>query len=117
VKKGENHINEKLNKLAAYLLALLFIAIPMLPLLHSHGQTTDIVTSTEGETPVVKITGRCKLCHFLAHKQIKDYQLEDAFEVVVPILLHITANTTLVAINYSFTLNGFTNKGPPATFC
>lgn len=117
VKREEKHILKKLHQLAAYLMVFLFMAMPMSQLVHFHGETTKINSGFEAKTAVDKVTEQCKLCDFLAHKQFKEFHITNPVEVATPILQTAKNGQNFIAINYAFTLNGFTNKGPPATFC
>lgn len=90
----------------------------MVQLLHSHVQTAEIASSIDGKPIIEKPTEQCKLCDFLAHKQLKEFHISNPIELVIPIVQPVKTRTNLIAGNYTFTLNGFTNKGPPAlTFC
>ena len=113
MKRKGKHILKKLHQIAAYLMVLLFLSMPMLQLLHSHGQTNEIASSIDGKPVIEKLTEQCKLCDFLAHKQFKEYQISNPIELVIPIVQPVKTRTNLIAGNYTFTLNGFTNKGPP----
>ena len=92
----------------------LFLAMPTLQLIHFHDQTIEIGSQTDGKTVVDKLSEQCKLCDFLAHKQFKEFQLPVANSFSIAVVQPVKKYGNYIAINYAFTLNGFTNKGPPA---
>ncbi|WP_256011923.1 hypothetical protein [Desertivirga xinjiangensis] len=55
----------------------------------------------------------CRICDYLAHKQGRELYLSFPPQLVLPILEPVMRNTPVIAVNYKFTLQGFTNKGPP----
>mgnify|MGYP006198611905 CR=1 FL=1 len=115
VKKEQNHIALKLKQLSACLLLLLFLAMPTLQLFHFHDQATELSSQTDVKTVVDKLSEQCKLCDFLAHKQLKEFHITNPVELATPIVQTAKTGKNFIAINYAFTLNGFTNKGPPTT--
>ena len=94
-------------------MVFLFMAMPMLPLVHSHAQATDYSQALDGKPAIEKYAEQCKLCDFLTHKQGKEMQLANPIVLVVPIIQPVKIRTNLISGNYTFTLQGFTNKGPP----
>lgn len=114
VKKEQNHIALKLKQLSACLLLLLFLAMPTLQLFHFHSDTIQSSAHSDQKTVIDKLSEQCKLCDFLAHKQVKEYHLPIANSFSIALVKPAKQYGNYIAINYAFTLNGFTNKGPPA---
>lgn len=113
MKTGAKHKFKESTQILAYLMILIFASMPIIQLVHSHEQTVEIVSSIDGKPALNTAIEQCKLCDFFVHKQIKDYHIENPTELVIPIVQPIKACTNLISVNYTFTLNGFTNKGPP----
>ncbi|RZL29844.1 MAG: hypothetical protein EOO96_19375 [Pedobacter sp.] len=117
MKRTQHHIALKLKQLSACLLLLLFLAMPTLQLFHFHDQATELSSQTDGKTVIDKLSEQCKLCDFLSHKQFKEFHLPKASTTLIATQQPIKIYGNYIAINYTFTLNGFTNKGPPSLFC
>ena len=96
---------------------LLFLAMPSLQLFHFHNETISLSTKIDQKTIIDKGSEQCKLCDFIAHKHVKEFQLPQANSFVVVMVKPVKQYGNYIAINYTFTLNGFTNKGPPMLFC
>lgn len=96
---------------------LLFLAMPTLQLFHLHDQATELSSQTDDKTVIDKLSEQCKLCDFLAHKQFKEFHLPKVIATVIISQQPVKIYGNYIAINYAFTLNGFTNKGPPSLFC
>lgn len=92
---------------------LLFLAVPTLQLFHFHNDTTQLSAQIDQKTVIDKLSEQCKLCDFLAHKQFKDFELPISNSFSVALVKPVKQYGNYIAINYAFTLNGFTNKGPP----
>lgn len=93
---------------------MLFLAMPTLQLVHFHSDTAELSTHTDQKTVIDKLSEQCKLCDFLAHKQFKEFQLPVVNSLSIALIKPVKQYGNYIAINYAFTLNGFTNKGPPA---
>jgi hypothetical protein len=113
MKKRNNHILSISKQIAAYLMVLLFFSMPVLQLAHTHAQPTDYSQSADGKPVLEKSSELCKLCDFLLHKQGKEIHSNHLTECAVPLVQPVELRTHLIAGNYTFTLQGFTNKGPP----
>jgi len=112
MKKKENYIVYKFRQIAAYLMVLLFLAIPITQIVHTHEQSSDYTES--GQSVFEKSVENCELCDFLSHHHGKEMHLSSPIAFKVPIVQPVKTITNLISGNYTFTLQGFTNKGPPA---
>jgi hypothetical protein len=59
----------------------------------------------------------CQFCDYLAHIQGKQLFFVYAAVLVLAISLPISFQPHSFVGNYKFTLQGFTNKGPPIFYC
>ncbi|SFH19683.1 hypothetical protein SAMN04489864_106176 [Pedobacter insulae] len=117
MKDKEKHTLNALHKLVSYFMVLLFLAFPIVQVVHWHAHASKITTHNDSKLVIDNIAEQCKICDFLAHKQLKEFHMSNSIELVVPIVQPVKTCTNLISGNYTFTLNGFTNKGPPTPLC
>jgi hypothetical protein len=113
LKKHYLHIIQKCYQLGALMLVLLFLSINVVQVFHHHQKAVQTEV-TDNDQDTVSASDLCQLCDYLMHKQGKElffiYPPVDVFQLPEPV-----CHTTSVFVgNYKFTLQGFTNKGPPA---
>lgn len=113
VKKQRTIWFNKFRSAGSLLLLLLFLSIPLISAFHYHHAVVEYEKSGDDEH-ISSIVDSCKLCDYFAHKQGKELHLSCPPQLVVPIPEPVTLNNPVIALNYKFTLQGFTNKGPPA---
>lgn len=111
VKNTTLHIRKKLHQLTALLLLVMFASIFTVQAVHEHHEEDCLTTTFEKEynSP----SEHCEICMFLAQHQHQDYLLPDQDTFVVPSLPAPEHISNVFIGNYKFTLQGFTNKGPP----
>jgi len=113
MKKGNTYRKEATKKFAAFLLTILFLTIPLVQTLHSH-HANDVFTKTSTEKSISSATEKCLICEYTA--EIKGKQILMAHTPVIDIPTNVcaTLNTFVYTRIYKFTLQNFSNKGPPA---
>ena len=92
---------------------MLFLSISVIQALHSHNRPVQTEQGTNDED-TVSASDQCQLCDYFTQKQGKQLFLSYAPVLILPIPEPIPYNTKIFIGNYKFTLQGFTNKGPPA---
>lgn len=97
----------------AQLLVVLMLSIPFTQLIHHHPGESVAYADQGSKTTISKTVSHCDLCDYLKHSHSKDFLISyTVLNVALPQPIKIRAN--VIAGNYTFTLQGFTNKGPPA---
>lgn len=113
MKTGTNSLWTKSLQVGSFLLVLLFLSITSAPLLHhhEHSHTEGHVNTSLEES--IQLADKCVVCDYYHH--IAGQQILLSYPQIQTILnahTNILDNPVLVC-NYKFTLQGFTNKGPP----
>jgi len=104
----------------AMLLVMLFLSISVAQIFHSHPKvaTLEHLQQHDGnDQDQVASADKCLICDYLAHQQSKEFYISHPLVLSVPLPDAITLNTNVFVGNYKFSLQGFTNKGPPALSC
>ncbi len=104
-----------LSKIISMLLVFLFTAITAIQALHKH-QTAGI-DRDDADTEYVYSSEKCSICDYLVQKRSHHAHLSYPPVITVPVTKAVTLLTRCYAGVYKFTLQGFTNKGPPALSC
>jgi len=110
-------INRKLKrridlvKAVSALLIFTFSFISVIQIIHNHN--TDEVEQVGNQKDNISFTEKCSVCDYLAHKHGKEILLPLPFSISYPLPKANLLNTGTFLANYKFTLQGFTNKGPP----
>lgn len=104
---------KKAKVFASALLVVLFLAIPFIQALHSHHAGEDFVNTTT-EKSISIAAEKCLICDYTA--EIKGKQILMAHPPVISIPTNIcaTLNSFVYTRIYKFTLQNFSNKGPPS---
>jgi hypothetical protein len=99
-------------KAIGLLLVFTFVFISFAQIVHAHhnGDIEHVVDQKES----VAFTEKCSVCDYIFHKHGKDVVIPPPFFISFPLPNTNTCNTGVFVGNYKFTLQGFTNKGPPA---
>jgi len=113
LKKQGKNILFHCYQLGVLLLVVLFLSISVIQAFHSHNKVVRTEQSTTDDD-TLSDSDQCKLCDYFTQKQSKQLYLSYAPVLLLPIPDPITFNTEVFVGNYKFTLQGFTNKGPPA---
>ena len=113
MKRGNTYQLKAAKKFAGALLAILFLTIPFVQTLHSHHASEDFVKTTT-EKSISSAAEKCLICEYTA--EIKGKQILMAHPPVINIPSDVCAelNTFVYTRIYKFTLQNFSNKGPPS---
>lgn len=114
LKKKENHIRKKCCQLVSLLMVLVFISMNLVQAFHAHDDAVNTEQSDKGD--INYTVEKCKICEFYVHKQSETTYSNCPPALIMPLPTLITHNTRHYIGNYKFTLQGFTNKGPPGLF-
>jgi hypothetical protein len=93
-------------------MAMLFLFLTTIQALHQHFiaiQKEDVSNGQE----YLKVSDTCAVCDYLNHQHNKEFHLPAPVLVTAPIAKPVTLLSRSYAGIYKFTLQGFTNKGPP----
>ena len=112
MKQGKIKTISKYCQAVSFLLIILFLSISVVQILHSHKPVVETEQSDEENDGFV--TEKCKICDFFIHKHGKALHLAYPPIISAPLPEPLSYNTFYYIGNYKFTLQGFTNKGPPA---
>jgi len=111
LKIGKKLIQKKCCQVISFLMVILFISMPLLQAFHTHDSGVNTEQSDQGD--ISYAVEKCKICDFYLHKQSETIYSTYPPVMVMPLPTLITHNTQHYIGNYKFTLQGFTNKGPP----
>lgn len=93
-------------------LVLLFLSIALLQLVHIH--PAPLISKKDStDRDLLSEIKKCEICDFIIHKRSKHIPINIFQNVIVLSPITITYNCNACICNYDFTLQGFTNKGPP----
>ncbi|WP_345951591.1 hypothetical protein ABDD95_09185 [Mucilaginibacter sp. PAMB04274] len=115
MKQEKTTIMTQCCRMMSCLLVIVFLGISVGQLFHSH--KSGIKTEQSADEDASYLTEKCKVCEFYAHKHSKVINLSYPPVLTVPIPEPVTYTSHYFIGNYKFTLQGFTNKGPPAATC
>jgi hypothetical protein len=117
LKTRNKNILRKISQLGSLLLVTLFLSISVIQALHSHKSSAQFEQSSDNSDETVSEANPCQLCDYLAHIQNKQLFIAYAAVLVLAISVPISFQPHSFVGNYKFTLQGFTNKGPPIFHC
>lgn len=112
MKKQFDFSHGKLHRFLSMLLVMLFLSISISQLLHTHKVFASEKENTTSDS--VSAVEKCEICDFIIHKQSKHlpaFIIPENLIVLSPV--GVSYNCDSCICNYDFTLQGFTNKGPP----
>jgi hypothetical protein len=112
LKNRSKNILKLCYQLACLLLVLLFFSISITQAFHSHKDKIRTEQSSN-DNDEVSATDDCKICFYFNHRQVEQQPTAYPLPAILPIPEPISYNTKSFIGNYKFTLQGFTNKGPP----
>jgi hypothetical protein len=115
MKRKGGQVFSKCYQLGSFLLIVLFLSISVVQAFHNHDQIVN--TEQSDDNDYVSASNKCQLCAYSTHKQGKEFYLNYPLIQLLPALKPERLNTNVFVGNYKFTLQGFTNKGPPAVIC
>ncbi len=111
LKNEKNHIRKKCCQVISFLLVILFTAMTVVQAFHAH----DTVVSTNHADQCLISYGveKCEICDFYLHKRCETIHPIYPPVLVTPFPTTVIHNSQHYIGNYKFTLQNFTNKGPP----
>lgn len=113
MKTGANILWTKYQQIGSMMLILLFFSIATAPLFHHH-EHSHIHEHANAGDELIQMADKCALCDYYHHVSKQQMLL---FYPQLTVILNtdtIKLDNRLLISNYKFTLQGFTNKGPPA---
>jgi len=117
LKTGNKNISKKCHQLGSLLLVILFLSISVIQALHSHKFIVQYEQSADSSNETVFEANHCKICDYLIHKQNKYFFIVYAAVLVLAVSWPSSFPPHRLVDNYKFSLQGFTNKGPPVLYC
>ena len=117
LKKRNKNILRRISKLASLLLVTLFFSISVIQASHNHKFSTPPKQSFNSSDEKVSEANSCQICDYLAHIQSKQLFIVYAAVLVLAVSVPALFQRYSFVGNYKFTLQGFTNKGPPLSYC
>ncbi|SEW44166.1 hypothetical protein [Chitinophaga arvensicola] len=113
MQKERRYIYKPFQQLLSVLLLLLFLSVPVVQAFHHHHKAATEQT-TDDQEDVSTTVNKCPLCEYADHSQGKVLHLSYPPIVVVPLPEPVVLGIRVYARIYKFTLQGFSNKGPPS---
>lgn len=115
MKKQTNKTASSFSKVISLALALVFFFITAVQAFHNH--TFQPANDDADGQEYVFASEKCSVCDYVIHKQTDHAQHSYPPVLVAPVTKPVTLLSRYYAGIYKFTLQGFTNKGPPAVCC
>ncbi|SDD69806.1 hypothetical protein SAMN04488024_107134 [Pedobacter soli] len=111
--KGEATYLQYMKRVLAVWLMILFVVTSFFQIFHHHHQ--DLPTHrNNNQTSVKKWVKSCEVCNYLAHHHAEAILTAYHLELAAQIKPSAPFAGRYYIGCYKFTLQGFTNKGPPA---
>jgi hypothetical protein len=108
-----NILCPKLRQTFLVLFALLFLFIAVVPGFHHHGHNSVCRHLNCDDTEKIQFTDKCAICDYFHHVQVQPVLLPGTLSLPVIHPEAIAPGIWVSHDNYSFTLPGFTSRGPP----
>ncbi|WP_146198796.1 hypothetical protein [Pararcticibacter amylolyticus] len=115
MKRTVNISSSVFHQALALLLTFVFILNVSVQAFHHH--SSDAEFKSLGDKEQVGNAGKCAVCDYIVHKQSKHTVLSYPPVMTSPVTKPVTLLNRVYAGVYKFTLQGFTNKGPPPSSC
>jgi hypothetical protein len=97
------------------MLVLLFLSVNVVQAFHHHQKAVQ-TESSDNDQDTVAASDQCQLCDYFMHKQGKELFFVYPLVYVIQLPEPLRHTSSVFVGNYKFTLQGFTNKGPPVLF-
>jgi hypothetical protein len=111
LKIEKSHIQKKCCQVISFLMVILFISMTLVQSFHAH--VSSVITEQSDVGNFTYAIEKCKVCDFYLHKQTESIHSNYPPELATLLPTPISHNTHHYIGNYKFTLQGYTNKGPP----
>jgi hypothetical protein len=93
-------------------MALLLLNVTIIQALHHHVTPTEVNDPADSEEYVYG-TNTCAVCDYLSQHALQEYHLPALDHITVPATKPVILLSRYDVRLYLFSLQGFTNKGPP----
>lgn len=113
MKTAANRSCMKFKQTFLVLFALLFLFIAVVPVFHHHGHNSVCRHPGCDDIPKVQLTDKCTICDYFHHVHAQPVLLPGTLSLPIIHPEVIAPGIWLCQGNYSFTLPGFTSRGPP----
>lgn len=113
--KAKHKPLNKRHTLVSLLMVIVFMAITAFQAIHKHGYPS--LNDQDKDTEYVYSSEKCTVCDYIVHKQAHYAHFDNLPVIGIPVTKAVTLLSKSFAGTYKFTLQGFTNKGPPAYYC
>jgi len=113
-----NNVIRQFSCFIACMLLLIFSAVQLTELLHSHAEQNHcaqsaITKKAHSDTPIIKYIAKCKFCKDLSHKQIHHFYTIATFSVNIEACVAISRQHPAAQQLFETAIHCWTNKGPP----
>lgn len=113
MKSGRKSSGIQLQRAGSFLLVWLFLFISAAQVLHAHADIHGDEHEQCGDKEQLQGLDKCAVCDYYHHVQGKQIFSHQPIIVVVALPQTRAINTRVLIGNYKFSLQGYTNKGPP----
>jgi hypothetical protein len=113
VKSAGKSLGRQLQQAGSFLLVCLLLFISAAQVLHTHPDRHCDEHEQCGDKEQLQGLDKCAVCDYDHHVQGKQIFSHQSLIVVVALPQTRTINTRVLIGNYKFSLQGYTNKGPP----
>jgi len=110
--KREATYQQQIKNILAIWLMMLFVGTSLFQVFHHHEHLPN--HKSYSQTSIQKWVKSCEVCDYLAHHHAVPVLNAHHFELVPPIIATSAFSGRYYIGFYKFTLQGFTNKGPPS---
>ncbi|WP_207532429.1 hypothetical protein [Desertivirga arenae] len=101
-------------RLVSAMLLLLFLCVHLLEVFHAHHQYALAGNGDKTKQHFEVSIQKCKICDFLTRTRKEPFCVSNSIVLSAPLPKAIELSGPVVAGIYKFTLQGFSNKGPPS---
>ncbi|WP_188626399.1 hypothetical protein [Pedobacter quisquiliarum] len=108
--QDKHNKSAQLYKATSMVLVMLLLLAFVFPAIHSHHNDAP---TTHSEKQITIASKKCPICSFLSHQEHHKYLVPTDHPSIQRVSTYTTILTGVFAGVYKFTLQGFTNKGPP----
>jgi hypothetical protein len=110
LKKGYTY-QEIFKKSATMLMLMIFLFVSVFQIFHHHEKLLKL--DNKHEISVQKLVKSCEVCHYIHNHHAVSLLTDHHYTVLKPVALASVLGGRYYIGSYKFTLQGFSNKGPP----